>query len=104
MARFELARSKSNGLAIHRLNHSATLSYDCVFSECFSKHYEVLCNIRYNAHNLHFSESLWAHTITFQKNEPGCAHLHFSYVSILHHCYQCYNNNNDELLNTLLPN
>ena len=26
MARFELARSKSNGLAIHRLNHSATLS------------------------------------------------------------------------------
>ena len=25
-ARFELARSKSNGLAIHRLNHSATLS------------------------------------------------------------------------------
>ena len=27
MARFELARSKSNGLAIHRLNHSATLSY-----------------------------------------------------------------------------
>ena len=26
VARFELARSKSNGLAIHRLNHSATLS------------------------------------------------------------------------------
>lgn len=26
MARFELARTKYNGLAIHRLNHSATLS------------------------------------------------------------------------------
>ena len=25
--RFELTRSKSNGLAIHRLNHSATVSY-----------------------------------------------------------------------------
>ena len=28
-ARFELARSKSNGLAIHLLNHSDTLSYSC---------------------------------------------------------------------------
>ena len=27
MERFELSRSKSNGLAIHRLNHSATLSF-----------------------------------------------------------------------------
>ena len=30
MAGFEPARSKSNGLAIHRLNHSATLSCDDV--------------------------------------------------------------------------
>ena len=30
--RFELTRSKSNGLAIHRLNHSATMSRDVAHS------------------------------------------------------------------------
>ena len=35
MVGFEPTRSENNGLAIHRLNHSATLSFLCVVATMF---------------------------------------------------------------------
>ena len=70
MAGFEPARSKSNGLAIHRLNHSATLSWLPIadlanihnhYNATYTCHYIVTLlyfytqyNMKYTLYNLNY--------------------------------------------------